>query len=194
MDMVELDKISSAWGLPDVSLFATATLARPWKKMSRPYLEKASMSDAFAMHTKAKGRLVEFLKNSDKIPKELIFIGRNLNCIRGINKELGSVVNRINIMAKWAAWAAKDDESGANTDGLISSLILAVKRQLNLVIFQSLLFVGTLGFYYARTIQRVKGWFGLSDPGFEGFMDARMKAEIEQKMPGIVIDESIFNS
>lgn len=41
--------------------------------------------------------------DTNKFPKELIFIGRNMNLIRSINKKMGSIVNRVNVMAKYSA-------------------------------------------------------------------------------------------
>ena len=42
------------------------------------------------------------MSDSNKFPDELIFVNRNMNLIRSINKRLGSIVNRINVMAKYA--------------------------------------------------------------------------------------------
>ena len=40
-------------------------------------------------------------------PKELLFVNRNMNLVRSVNKKCGSLVNRINVMARYAAQGAK---------------------------------------------------------------------------------------
>lgn len=42
------------------------------------------------------------MSDMNKFPKELMFVGRNMNLVRSLNKRIGSVINRINIMAKYA--------------------------------------------------------------------------------------------
>ena len=41
--------------------------------------------------------------DTTKYPQDLIFIQRNMNLIRSINKRMGSLVNRINVMAVYAS-------------------------------------------------------------------------------------------
>jgi len=36
-------------------------------------------------------------------PKELLFVNRNMNLVRSVNKKCGSLVNRVNVMARFAA-------------------------------------------------------------------------------------------
>ena len=52
-----------------------------------------------------KDRVREFLSNTEVLPRELLFIGRNMNIVRATNKLLGSPVNRIKVMADWAVRA-----------------------------------------------------------------------------------------
>lgn len=61
-----------------------------------------SVLDAYEIQMKLKTSLKDFLINSELLPKELIFIGRNMTIVRANNKTLGSPVNRINRMARWA--------------------------------------------------------------------------------------------
>ncbi|ETO36991.1 hypothetical protein RFI_00078 [Reticulomyxa filosa] len=55
------------------------------------------------MQTEAKERVKTILKRTKTIPRELIFVGRNMNLVRANNKDLGSPVNRISILAAHAA-------------------------------------------------------------------------------------------
>lgn len=79
LDLATLDQVALKWGIPDVSLFATATLARPWNMGRSPHLPNENVvSDAFKAQSLAKVRLIEFLRNADQLPRELLFVGRNL--------------------------------------------------------------------------------------------------------------------
>jgi aarF domain-containing kinase len=42
------------------------------------------------------------LGDTNKLPKDLLYINRNMNLVRSINKRMGSKVNRINVMVKCA--------------------------------------------------------------------------------------------
>lgn len=45
-------------------------------------------------------RVKALLSDSERVPRELILLGRNLNIVRANNKGMGSPVNRVNVMAK----------------------------------------------------------------------------------------------
>lgn len=91
-DFEALDEVARAWGIPDIGLFATATLAKPWRRDQKepPHVRAQSrLTDAFEIQQRSKDRLVEFLRSMDRMPEELAFIGRNMNIVRANNKALG---------------------------------------------------------------------------------------------------------
>ena len=49
-----------------------------------------------------KGRIRELMKHTMDFPKELLFIGRNMNLVRSLNKHYGGIGERIPIMAQSA--------------------------------------------------------------------------------------------
>jgi hypothetical protein len=103
----------------------------------------------------------------------------------------GSPVNRINIMAESAAKSI----ALIQMTGAAPSYITRVQSQWNLLKFQAVLFLGSLTFYFFRILSHVRRWMGLKDDGgFEGALDERLKQTIEQEFPGIVIDDSVFDS
>ncbi|KAJ3208217.1 hypothetical protein HDU67_006937 [Dinochytrium kinnereticum] len=98
-----LEDITRRWGIKDVQAFASGTLQRPWMPGKVVHVgEMASVTTMFKNQMEAKERARKFLSDTDKVPKELIFIGRNLNIVRSNNKVLGSPVNRINLTARYA--------------------------------------------------------------------------------------------
>ncbi|KAI8873705.1 ABC1-domain-containing protein, partial [Ramicandelaber brevisporus] len=122
-DMTTLEHICKSWGIEDYTLFASATLMRPFTnspreadRVSAPLHERVSggirmptyvktEEDVYAMHMRTKQRARKFLEHSERIPPEIVFIGRNMNIIRALNKMMGSPVNRIRIMGDWAVRA-----------------------------------------------------------------------------------------
>ena len=194
LDMSMLESIAKEWHIPDVGLFATATLARPWKRGRALHVpQQASLQDAFTTHSQAKARVVDFMQSSDKMPQELIFIGRNLNCIRAINKAFKSPVNRINIMAHWAAFSLGTPPYDPHLSWM-TNLGLDVRARISYCTFKTTLFVATLGFYLSKAWQHIASWFGYKHLGFEQVMDNALKEQLEQKIPGIVIDDSMFTA
>jgi aarF domain-containing kinase len=187
LDYETLNSVAKEWGIPDISLFATATLSKPWKEGQLSHLpSQTKLTDAFDAHIQGKERLIDFLKNLEQMPKELMFVGRNMNIVRANNKALGSPVNRINIMANYAAKSVSLINSQTYFDYYLSKY--------NSLKFKSILFIGSLAFYFSRVLHVCKLWLGMKDQGFEGLLDDQLKKRLEQEFPGIVIDDSLFDS
>lgn len=60
---------------------------------------------------KFKGDFKKMLGDTSKFPEDLLFISRNMNLVRSINKRLGSRVNRINLMAKYAVKGLNEESN-----------------------------------------------------------------------------------
>ena len=54
------------------------------------------------------------MKETQNFPKELLFIGRNMNLVRSLNKHYGGIADRITIMAK-SAYVGSHTETHAST-------------------------------------------------------------------------------
>lgn len=54
------------------------------------------------MQLEMKGKIKEMMNDTINFPKELIFIGRNMNLVRSLNKHYGGIADRIPITAKAA--------------------------------------------------------------------------------------------
>lgn len=140
-DLETVKEVTQKWGIGTPELFASATLMRParlkWRgnaKKQREQLEGEGEKefDEYAEGVGMKERLKNFLVDTDKMPKELMFIGRNMRyvisfstdsvfasspssaessfyhrtrIVQGNNQMLGSPVNRIKITG-FAASAA----------------------------------------------------------------------------------------
>lgn len=80
LDFGVVKRVAEEWGIGTPDLFASATLMRPvrFKESTMPDFEKMNEYErGVLMKEKLKG----FLTNTDIMPKELIFIGRNMRCV-----------------------------------------------------------------------------------------------------------------
>ncbi|KAI8897082.1 ABC1 family-domain-containing protein [Globomyces pollinis-pini] len=210
--------IVQKWGIGDAQMFASATLARPWRMGKAVHMNQTTtINDVYESHQAAKTKMVNFLKNTETLPKELIFVGRNLNCVRANNKILGSPVNRINLMASYAAksigfasqtssqtvnlmasYAAKSigfaSQTSSQTDSYWRKSIGSVIQQYNYFKFQSTLLFISIAFHTSSLFEKIRGlMFGSKGGGFEGLLDAGVKKSMEEAFPGMVFDENAFN-
>lgn len=87
IDFGVIKKVAEEWGIGTPDLFASATLMRPIKFRKQDDPEGAKMReefenmDQYERSVKMKERLKGFLTDTDKMPKELMFIGRNMRCV-----------------------------------------------------------------------------------------------------------------
>ncbi|KAF9898649.1 hypothetical protein BX616_003769 [Lobosporangium transversale] len=131
LDKQTIADICQLWGVGDSQMMANATLLKPYNMDRSPNIKPStntSVLDAYEIQMKLKTSLKDFLVNSELLPKELIFIGRNMTIVRANNKTLGSPVNRINRMARWAVRGLSHDSkfwikrsSLSSSDQLIKS-------------------------------------------------------------------------
>lgn len=79
-DFSVVKSVAEEWGIGTPDLFASATLMRPvrFKETDMPDFEK--MND-YERGVFMKEKLKNFLQDTDRMPKELIFIGRNMRCV-----------------------------------------------------------------------------------------------------------------
>lgn len=96
-DWDTIRNVTESWGIGEAGLFASAVLMRPVKmggtaSGSSPHAEKGirangatsdagSELNAYEQSVRMKERLKRFLVDTDKMPKELIFLGRNMRCV-----------------------------------------------------------------------------------------------------------------
>jgi len=86
-DYNAIEGVTREWGIGTPDLFASATLLRPVNfkngngnggpKESEPVKEL----DQYEQSVRMKARLKTFLTDTDQLPKELIFVGRNMRFV-----------------------------------------------------------------------------------------------------------------
>jgi aarF domain-containing kinase len=80
MDLSTLFRVATEWGIGAPDLFASAVLLRPisFGSKSGNTESKESQPSQYDASMQLKGKLINFFVDTDKMPKELIFVGRNM--------------------------------------------------------------------------------------------------------------------
>ncbi|KFY20890.1 hypothetical protein V493_07603, partial [Pseudogymnoascus sp. VKM F-4281 (FW-2241)] len=115
-----LKKITSAWGVSQPDLFASATLMRPYTggdqstaRALTKSLEGATPGERhYAAQNRMRAGIRAVLSDETKWPRELVFLARNMRIVQGNNQFLGSPVNRVRIMGMWASEAVAEQGEG----------------------------------------------------------------------------------
>lgn len=219
LDKPTILEISKLWGVGDSQMLANATLLKPYNMDRSPNITTSgntSVLDAYEIQMKLKTSLKDFLVNSELLPKELIFIGRNMTIVRANNKTLGSPVNRINRMARWAvvglghdpaSWTSalranymvsKDSNGRALTTrqllGFWKALSVSLQARLNYWLFEAALALMSVAYHLAQ----FKSYFerkvlGRKSDGFEAVLDDALKQRLEQEY-GIKVEGDLFDA
>ncbi|KAJ6544162.1 ABC1 family-domain-containing protein [Mycena capillaripes] len=174
-----VEGVTRKWGVGMPDLFASAVLMRPVKlgrgrpqrdpeERGKPIEEMTNYERSVMMKAKLKG----FLIDTDRMPKVLIFLLRNMRMVQGNNKTLNSPVNRIKITGFSASRALT--RSNAHAD-----LRTRLREYYHYAFFRSVMLSIDIAFWVARTRQWLWRVLGLGRDGM-GFED-----EIERSVRGL---------
>lgn len=106
-DRDTLRNVVTEWGFRDPDLFTALTIQRPFT--SAPVtVGEVSKKDIRHMEEMMKQRAVNLLKDEEKVPRDLVFVGRSMNLLRALNKMYGAPVNRIRVLAGSAVKGLRD--------------------------------------------------------------------------------------
>jgi aarF domain-containing kinase len=107
LDTPRVEAICRSWGISDANFFASLQLLKPFSPQNNAvHLNATTKAEVYEMQIEAYERVKQLLADSQRVPLELILLGRNLNIVRANNKGMGSPVNRVSIMAWFAARGA----------------------------------------------------------------------------------------
>ncbi|KAK9380720.1 ABC1 family-domain-containing protein [Kockiozyma suomiensis] len=170
--------IALQWGIGQPDIFASMTMLRPYRSKASDTENEKAHSD-FDQQQKMKERFRTFIKDTTKMPLELIFLGRSIRIVQGCNQLFGSPVNRIKIFANWAS------RSLATEPGL--SLSARVREWSRHLVFRFVVGVSDVTFLLARMQQVIFG----RKAGFEDVLEQQMR-NIAKSRLGIEIKEGVF--
>ncbi|KAI8329942.1 ABC1 family-domain-containing protein [Chlamydoabsidia padenii] len=193
LDLKTMTDICNEWGIHDVDMFASITLQKPFVANKAVHLQQTSVQDIYDFQSGVKDRLKHFLEDQQQFPRELIFLLRNMEIVRGNNKSVGSPVNRLNIMAHYAVQGIDDryDDDFKKENHWLKRHFRTTWRKF---IFNFTLLLMSISFWLMKIRQNTnKVLFGSSVQGFEDLVDQRMKEQMYLQY-GIRIDENVFDA
>ncbi|KAL1671925.1 ABC1 family-domain-containing protein [Schizophyllum commune] len=187
-DRAEVESVVSQWGvgLGMGDLFASFALMRPVRlkgaRTGPPIFSKEATSD-YERGVQMKAALRNFLVDTDRMPKVLAFLLRNMRMVQGNNQSLGSPVNRIRITATYASRA------------LAKSPNLSLGQRLHAwwqhFVFQTIMFSSDAVFYWVRIRQYLGRVLGYKVVGFEDELESIMRRTAKSTL-GLEINEDTF--
>jgi aarF domain-containing kinase len=133
---------------------------------------------SFEMQKRMRGAMRDMLKDEALVPRELIFLGRNVRIVQGNNQFLGSPVNRIKLTGMWASRALID-----NPDQTFGERLKNYGRH---AIFRCVLFTTDIWFWTSK----LRHFFGAKG-GMEDDLEAQMK-KVAKDMAGIELNHAVF--
>ncbi|KIK55680.1 hypothetical protein GYMLUDRAFT_47642 [Collybiopsis luxurians FD-317 M1] len=189
-----VERSTKKWGMGLPDMFASVALARPVrltrkdrkaeaKKVTRELEEYMKLSQ-YEQSVRMKAKLKQFLTDTDRMPKALIFLLRNMRIVQGNNQSFGAPVNRVKIMGLWAS------------NSLTRSPNLTVTQRLreyaNDMIFRSVLVSLDLAFWTTRIKQRIYALFGWRTDSFEDELERAMRGLMKNNV-GVDVNNAAFN-
>ena len=81
MDFDTIKGVAESWGIGTPDLFASATLMKPVRFGGQKERDEFDQLSQYERSALIKQRLQAFLTDTDKMPKELVFIGRNIRSV-----------------------------------------------------------------------------------------------------------------
>lgn len=195
-DYQTIKSTANGWGVGLPDLFASATLMRAHvsaqnrERFQKEMIEMQKLSE-YEQSVRMKAKLKGFLIDTDRMPKALIFLMRNMRIVQGNNLSFGSPVNRVNITGIWA--------SRSLTTAPNLPIGQRLREYWRYFIFRTALF--SLDVIFVST--RIKQWFarniGLgvewewAKGGFEEELEKGMRVAAQGRF-GMEIPESAFES
>ncbi|OSX61911.1 hypothetical protein POSPLADRAFT_1070397 [Postia placenta MAD-698-R-SB12] len=174
--------VAAQWGIGAPDIFASATLMRPVRFAGQEAENLENLSE-YDRSVRLKEKLKSFLTDTDKIPKPLIFIGRNMRIVQANNQSFGSPVNRIRITGYWA--------SRSLTQAPDLPLLARLREYQRYLVFLLVTFSIDVAFWVSKVRQGVRLWLGLSSEGFEDELERSMRGFAKSNF-GIEITQEMF--
>lgn len=90
-DNATINRVAEEWGIGNSDLFASATLLRPYTGGNGEIARvvgggEGGARSAYEAHEMMREKMIRLLNDQEKMPKELIFIGRNMRIVQANNQ------------------------------------------------------------------------------------------------------------
>jgi aarF domain-containing kinase len=166
-DEEALVNVCKEWGIADTEMFATLQLLKPYSKKKAAHIRSTTRAEIYKhtleMRVHGYERAKRMLQDSEKVPRELVFLGRQMNIVRANNAAMGSPANRAAIMARCAARQIQ-------SWGVFGYFMFVVR----------LMFLDA-AFWMVQTKRRVEIMLGRRSEGFEELLERRLADALEEQ-------------
>ncbi|KAJ3746302.1 ABC1 family-domain-containing protein [Lentinula detonsa] len=176
-DFKSVEQITRKWGMGLPDMFASVALARPVRltrknrkteaeRVTKELEEYMNLSQ-YEQSARMKAKLKQFLIDTDRMPKALIFLLRSMRIVQGNNQSFGAPVNRVKITGLWASKSLTR----------LSNLTFGqrLREYMNDIVFRGVLISLDVAFWTTRLKQRVLAFFNLKSPSFEDELEKAMR-------------------
>jgi aarF domain-containing kinase len=153
--------------------------------------------DMIRMQLEGKERVKHLLEDTNLIPRALIILGRSLNILRANNKTHGSIVNRVAIMAGYAAVGERHHNArGVQGEALVQAARATWRERVlaswDYVFFRMQLLLLEAVYYCTQVQQRVQRALGRKAEGFEDLLESSLAKTVEGKL-GFSVAQNSFD-
>ncbi|CAK7264828.1 hypothetical protein SEPCBS57363_001278 [Sporothrix epigloea] len=187
LDHATVAATCAEWGIQAPELFASSTMLRPYEggndSFRRGMLQdmesgKTPSERHYAMQARMKQGMRDIMADEERWPKEFVFLGRNMRIVQANNQRLGSPVNRVKRMGRWASASLYEDRALPWRERLTSAW--------RHVVFSTVMTLSDVVFYFYR----VRQWFG-ARRGLEDEIESHMK-DIAKEY-GVELQHEVFD-
>ncbi|KAF5376379.1 hypothetical protein D9757_008675 [Collybiopsis confluens] len=189
-----VERTTKKWGMGLPDMFASVALARPVRltrkdrkaeaeKVTKELEEYMKLSQ-YEQSVRMKAKLKQFLMDTDRMPKALIFLLRNMRIVQGNNQSFGAPVNRVKITGLWAS------KSLTRSPNL--TLGQRLGEYVNDIVFRSVLISLDIAFWTTRFKQRIYALFGRKSDSFEDELERAMRGLMKNNV-GVEVERNAFN-
>jgi aarF domain-containing kinase len=153
------------------------------KELENAYPDEAER--AYAMQERMRKGLREVLgaegEGEGKLPRELVFLARNLRIVQGNNQFLGSPVNRLKITAIWASRARASEPSRfrSPSSSIASSIWSRIQATYRHALFLAVLWASDAMWWVSRVRQVL---------GLGGGMEEDVEERLREVMRGFGVE------
>jgi len=139
---------------------------------------------AYEASQQMREKVAEFIVNQDQMPRELVFIGRNMRIVQAHNQNFGAPVNRLKIIANWASYALARNLKEV---GLERSWRQRIRGWWEHAVFKVVVFGLDWAFWLGRVRQVVFGGVG-----FEEGLEQRLRVVAKEEFGVELQGERVF--
>ncbi|KAM3147194.1 hypothetical protein pb186bvf_000910 [Paramecium bursaria] len=166
-DRASIKTLIKKWGIDNDQMFASMQLMKPYQYKKPVHSHQLTSDEVLQLQLKMKDEIREMMKQTDLFPKELLFVNRNMNLVRSVNKRCGSLVNRINLMARYA-------EQGSQIKEGILEQKKFKKIYSSSFFFEFRLLLSSLVYTVMNWWMKIKG------TNFEDFIEQKQKQQMQE--------------